>query len=63
MDIVSYIIDYESGNLSDEDTLSLFSKLVKDGTAWTLQGHYGRTASALIEAGWLDRNGNILKQL
>jgi hypothetical protein len=37
--------------------------MVKSGTAWSLQGHYGRTASALIEDGWLNREGDILKEL
>ena len=63
MDLASKIINYEMGGLSDSDTLSLFSGLVKTGLAWTLQGHYGRTASALIQAGYLDRTGTILKEI
>ena len=42
---------YESGNLSDKETIKLFQKLVNNGQAWTLQGHYGRTAKAMIDAG------------
>ena len=61
--LVDNITDYESGELSDEKTLQLFSYLVKTGIVWSLQGCYGRTAAALIEAGWLDRQGNITKEI
>ncbi|RPI86163.1 MAG: hypothetical protein EHM34_00265 [Nitrosopumilales archaeon] len=60
---VGLIIEYESGELSNKKTIELFAELVKDGSAWTLQGHYGRTAAALIEAGYIDKKGNILKQV
>ena len=61
--LVDYIIDFESGNLDSQDSLRLFSYLVKTGSAWTLQGVYGRTAKALIEEGYLDMQGNILKEM
>lgn len=48
---VDKIIAYESGNLSDDDTVALFQDLVDTGLAWSLQGHYGRTATTLIDAG------------
>ncbi len=51
MDIVSAIIEHEQGELSWEDTLELFQELVNSGMAWSLQGHYGRTAQRLIEEG------------
>lgn len=57
---IAAIIAYESGTLGDLDTLNLFSDLVRTGHAWTLQGHYGRNAHALIENGVLDTEGNIL---
>jgi hypothetical protein len=62
-DEVGYIIEYESGELSAEKTLELFSELVKNGHAWSLQGSYGRMAQALIDRGFLDRQGNILRHI
>lgn len=62
-DLVDQIMEYESGMLNDSETLEMFSGMVRSGTAWSLQGHYGRTASALIEAGWLNKEGDILKEL
>ncbi len=56
-DTTNRIIDYECGHLDDKGTIRLFSELLKTGMAWSLQGHYGRTASALIEDGWLERDG------
>ena len=61
--MVDYIMDYESDNLSDEDTIKLFSHLIKTGLAWTLQGHYGRVATRLINGGYISKNGDILKQV
>lgn len=45
------IVDYESGRLSDDDTVELFQTLIDNGMAWTLQGMYGRMAMRLIDAG------------
>jgi hypothetical protein len=62
-DFLDQMMDYEMGLLNDYDTLEMFSGLVESGTVWSLQGHYGRTATALIEDGWLNRQGEILKEL
>lgn len=56
---VDQIVAYEQGELSDEDTLTLFGQLVASGLAWSLQGHYGRTARSLIEQGLIDESGNV----
>lgn len=61
-DLVGSIIEYESGELSAENTLELFSKLIQSGQCWSLQGHYGRVASALIKDGWISQKGEILKR-
>ncbi len=51
MDITGDIIQYEDGELDEEETLALFQELVNNGMVWQLQGSYGHTAQALIEAG------------
>ena len=55
------IMKWEGGEITEEEYMELFSMLVKNGHAWTLQGTYGRNAHALIEAGCLSRSGEILK--
>ena len=61
-DIVDMIMDFESGELSDNEILELFSELIKTGKLKSLQGMYQRMASDLIKQGYLDKNGNILKK-
>lgn len=56
---VENIIKYESGEMSLKEMVLFFAKLIKTGEAWLLQGHYGRNAMAIIEAGIVDREGNI----
>lgn len=57
MDELNRIIAYEQGELDEESTLDLFQSLVTSGLAWRLQGHYGRTAMALLDAGLITHPG------
>ncbi len=59
-DSVGYIMAFEDGELNDVKALELFSHLIKTGQAWTLQGHYGRTAKQLIDGGYISKDGEIL---
>jgi len=60
MDLTMDIIGYEQGELNEQQEKELFAQLIKNGMAWTLQGHYGRTAMAYIDAGLLNKRGDIL---
>ena len=51
MNNINQILAYENGELDEAGVIELFQSLVNTGLAWSLQGHYGRTANALIEAG------------
>jgi hypothetical protein len=50
-DLVDRIIAYEQGDMDQEEMVEFFQELVDDDLAFRLQGHYGRTAARLIEAG------------
>ncbi len=51
MEIVDFIIAFESGEATDEQIITHFQKMIDNGTVWQLQGFYGRTARNLIESG------------
>lgn len=53
-DLAERIAKYEEGTLTEEATVELFQHLVDTGLAWRLQGHYGRTAQALLDARMLN---------
>lgn len=58
-DLVDKIMDYESGELDDMETLDFFGALISSGLAWTISGSYGRTAQAMIDDGWIFNNGDL----
>jgi hypothetical protein len=50
-DLVSKIVEWESGEMSEEDEISFFQEMVNSGVVWQLQGAYGRQAKAMLDAG------------
>ena len=58
-DLVGSIMEYESGMMEEAQVLDLFQRLIDSGQVWNLQGSYGRTAEALIEAGLVVRQGGM----
>jgi hypothetical protein len=57
-----YIIRYENGELSDRETLQLFSWLIRKGLVDRLQGGYNCTANSLIAGGYIASDGMILAE-
>jgi hypothetical protein len=60
--LLTKMIDYEQGSLEEDEIVDLFQALINNGMAWSLQGHYGRTAARLIEAGYCttrEENENV----
>ena len=49
--MVDKIIRYENGEMNENEMIQFFQELINTGLAWSLQGHYGRTALSLIEEG------------
>jgi hypothetical protein len=56
--MIDAIMAYEQGDLDDDETIALFQHLLDTDMIKTLQGHYGRTAEALIRAGYITRKEN-----
>ncbi len=51
MPSITDIIDFENGEMDQEQMAEFFQGMIISGVVWKLQGFYGRTAVALIEAG------------
>ena len=52
MTMLNQVIAYEQGELDEEGIIDMFQELINSGMAWKMQGSYGRTAKALIDAGY-----------
>jgi len=57
---VDKIIAFENGEMDTTDAIDFIADLVKTGAVNHLQGFYGRTAHALISAGYISNDGNVL---
>jgi hypothetical protein len=57
------IFAYENGELTEQETLQLFSYLIKNDVLKALQGHYQRTARFYVEQEYLSPSGDILIDL
>jgi len=62
-DLRGKILDFEMGQLSNDQAIDLFAELIKNGMAWTLQGSYGRSAMNLIESGYISEQGEVLSYI
>lgn len=45
MDKVDFIMAFEGGELTKEELVEGFQSMIDDGSAWKLQGIYGRVAT------------------
>jgi len=55
MSTIDNIMQYEAGEMDEDELVPFFQSLVDTGVAWKLQGSYARTANELIEAGLVTR--------
>ena len=51
-DTVGFVMDYEGGELTEDEIIDGFQKLIDLGIVWKSQGHYQRMANALISEGY-----------
>ena len=60
---VDLLMDYEDehSHITNENILILFGNLIRTGMAWSLQSHYGRVAIRIIDDGFINRKGEIIK--
>jgi len=66
LNLVEQIVKYENGSMDEKEMVAFFQGLIDTGLAWSFQGHYGRTAVALIEEGYCtytqgEENENVEK--
>lgn len=60
-DALAFVMRMEEGEeMTAEEVIDGMAHLIADGTAWKLQGSYGRFADSMIRSGWIDTDGNVL---
>jgi len=50
-ELLDRIIAFETGEMSEDETLDFFQEMINSGMVWELQGFYQRTAIRLIQQG------------
>ena len=58
--VINKIIQYENGEMDQDEIIDLFNTLVDTDAIQHLQGHYQRTAVALMDAGLLSLVDELL---
>ncbi len=53
-ELLERMTSHEQGELNQEETILLFQELCDSGMIMDLQGHYGRLAFQLMEAGLIN---------
>jgi hypothetical protein len=61
MNLAERVLLYETDQMSEQEMIKLFQDLVDTGMAWKLQGHYGRTAMILLDAGVIAPPEDVLR--
>ena len=56
-DELAFVMAYEQGETDEDETIDGFQHMLDNGHVWQLQGSYGRTAAAMLEAGLIYRKG------
>lgn len=51
-DYLGKMHDFESGNLSEKETITLVQQLIDSGIVWLLNDHYAALANKLLENGF-----------
>ena len=51
----------EGEDATPDEQMDAWAYLIKTGTAYKLQGWFGRTANHLIDNAWISKDGNVLK--
>ena len=54
LDIVTKIMEYESGGMNETEVIEFFQHLLDENIISAMQGSYQRTASELLEAGYIE---------
>lgn len=52
---IDTLIAFENGDLDEDQVVAFIQDGINKGWVWSLQGFYGRTAAALIDAGLCTR--------